>query len=290
MVTSLVNSGAVLSKIGRDIDRRNKTDIRIFPSMVFAILALYTFIALYRMISSGTDLADLFSIVRNGNVNSNMFTVVIVGTGLTMAVMFVLASRTFRHNRRDAALMSDVCSFFECMLPDGADDPDVKRMRSYIYLGIKQEVLFITFFIALVPAVVAVLIYLCGLTSDPDLISKNLLLFSFFFSLLVVMLNIDFSKAHEDKFIGFSDTCVDVMMKLGISMKGYSQVIGYRKNFTLVLLCVVTLGIFIIVWLCIAMRDFNRHMDEQWNFENNLFQALKILKNRGDSFNGIFGV
>jgi hypothetical protein len=60
-------------------------------------------------------------------------------------------------------------------------------------------------------------------------------------------------------------------------MVGYGQVIGGRNVYLLIVLSLVTFGLFIIVWLCISMRDFNRHIDEQWNFENNLLVALKMV-------------
>ena len=50
-----MDRGAKLNKIRRDIDRRNKTDMKLYPWMVFAVILLYTFVAFYRGLFFGND-------------------------------------------------------------------------------------------------------------------------------------------------------------------------------------------------------------------------------------------
>lgn len=257
----------MISAIGRDIDRRNKTDIRIYPSMVFAILILYTAVVFYCMAIPELKYLDPYSVAM-------------VGCGLMMAVMFVMASRTFRHSKRDADMIRDVGTFYASTVPDGEDDPDVKLLRKCIYDNRMQKMLFVLFILSMVPAVFGVLVFLRGFTYDPDRVSRDLMFFSLVFSLFTIMININFSKKHEVMFQKFSAAVVPAFAKQGLVLKEYEQVIGDRNLYLMIMLCVVSLGLFIMVWLCISIRDFNRHMDEQWNFENNLYQGLRILAGR----------
>ena len=61
-------------------------------------------------------------------------------------------------------------------------------------------------------------------------------------------------------------------------MKGYGQVIGGRNVYFMAILSIITLGVFVVIWLCISMRDFNRHISEQWNYEDRLLTALVMLE------------
>lgn len=260
-----MDRGAKLNKIRRDIDRRNKTDMKLYPWMVFAVILLYTFVAFYRGLFFGND------------PEINEVSIVVVGSGLILAIMYVLATRVNKHNKRDASLMTDVCNLLEDIVPDGADNEDLKVMREQIPETTKQFVLFILFFATLFPAAFGALIYALGLGDDPDGVALNLVVLSFFLGLAIILININFPRFHEKRFIRFSDASVDLFVSIGVGIKGYGRVIGGRNIYLLVLLSVVTLGLFIIVWLCISMWDFNRHIDEQWNYEDNLLDALKLL-------------
>jgi len=42
-------------------------------------------------------------------------------------------------------------------------------------------------------------------------------------------------------------------------------------------LTLITLGMFFIVWVYLSLRDMNRHLDQQWNFENSLVDVLSVI-------------
>lgn len=260
-----MESDTALYRVRRDIDRRNKTDMRLYPTMAFAVIIIYTFVAFYR----GIFFEDVEEV--------RSFSIAIVGAGLVLAMMYVLATRVNKHNKRDASLMTDVCDFLEEYLPDGADNRYLRTMRGVIPGTTKQFVLFLFFFATLFPAAFGALIYARGLTDSPDELAMTLVVISFVLGLCIILVNINFPRRHEKRFLRFSDATVNAFETIGISMARYNQVIGSRNVYLFIVLCIVTLGLFIIVWLCISMRDFNRHIDEQWNFENNLLVALKMV-------------
>ena len=261
----------LLVKIGRDVDLRNKTDMRIYPSMIFAILVLYTAIAFYRLF------------IMPGATTDNTITVAIVGAGLVFAIMYILVTRAYRHNKRDVALGTDVCDLLKDCVPGGTSNEHIVAMRAQIGTNLKQKVLFLVNFVALTPAAVGVLIYIRGWGQDPVVLALWLMTASFFFSSLIILSNINYSKNHERRFIRYSDATVAFFESVGISMAGYEKVIGGRNVKILTLIAIVTLGLFLIPWMCISMRDFNRHIDQQWNFENNLLEALGLLIRTSDS-------
>ncbi len=267
-----MDRSALLLKIRRDIDRRNKTDMKLYPWMVFAVLTLYTFVAFYRGLFFDDDLE-----IRS-------FSIVVVGSGLVLAIMYVMATRVNKHNKRDAALMTDVCDLLDDIVTEESDRAYIGKMRDQIPETAKQSVLFILFFATLFPAAFGALIYALGLGPDPDNLALNLIMVSFVLGLIIILININFPRVHEKRFIRFSDTAVDLFASLGVAVKGYGRVIGGRNIYFLVLLSIVTLGVFIVVWLCISMWDFNRHIDEQWNFEDNVLEAMKLLVLRGPGF------
>lgn len=254
-----------LTKIGRDIDLRNKTDMRVYPSMIFAVLSIYTGIAFYRLFW------------MPGATEDNMISVVIVGAGLIFAIMYVLVTRAYRHNKRDVAMATDVCALVEDIVPNASSDPNISSMRKEIGTNMKQKVLFLVNFVALTPAALGVLVYVRGYGDNPEMLALWMMVSSFFFSSLIILSNINYSKNHERRFIRFSDATVAFFESVGISMVGYEKVIGGRNVKLLAIISVATFGLFLIPWLCISMRDFNRHIDQQWNFENNLLEALGLL-------------
>jgi hypothetical protein len=260
-----MESDTALYRVRRDIDRRNKTDMRLYPTMAFAVIVIYTFVAFYR----GIFFEDVEEV--------RSFSIAIVGAGLVLALMYVLATRVNKHNKRDASLMTDVCDFLEGYLPDGADNRDLRIMREAVPETTGQFLLFLLFFATLFPAAFGALFYARGLTDDPDGLALYLVTISFFLGLCIILVNINFPRRHEKRFLRFSDATVRALETIGVSMAEYKQVIGGRNVYFLILLCVITLGFFIVIWLCISMRDFNRHIDEQWYFENNLLAALKMV-------------
>ena len=260
-----MDRGAMLNRIRRDIDRRNKTDMKLYPWMVFAVVILYTFVAFYRGLFFKSD------------IEINPVSIVVVGSGLIFAIMYVMATRVNKHNKRDASLMTDVCALLEDIVPDSGSNAKLKVMREQIPETTKQFVLFIIFFATLFPAAFGALIYVLGLGDDPDGVALNLVTLSFVLGLAIILLNINFPRYHEKRFIRFSDAAVDLLASQGVGVMGYARVIGGRNIYLLVVLSLVTLGLFIVVWLCISMWDFNRHIDEQWNFEDNILDAMKLL-------------
>ncbi len=259
-----MDRGQQLSRIRRDVDRRNKTDMRLYPSMVVGVLLMYTFVAFYRGYFIGDD------------VEIQSFSIAVVGSGLVLSIMYVLATRVNKHNKRDANLMSDLCDFMAGIVPDGENDENLRVMRQCVPRTGKQFALFIFFFATLFPAAFGALIYAMGLGEDPDNLALNLIVVSFVLGLIVVLININFPHKHELRFIRFADATVALFASIGISMKGYRRVIGDRNAYLLAVLSIITFGVFIVVWVSITMRDFNRHIDEQWNFEDNLLAALKL--------------
>ena len=254
-----------MTKIGHDIDRRNKTDMRVYPTMIFAILAIYTAIAFYRLFFMA------------GATRDNMISVVMAGAGLVFAIMYVLVTRAYRHNKRDVATGTDVCEFLENAVDDGPSNPLIWAIRAEIGTNIKQKVIFLTNFVALLPAAIGVLIYVRGYTDDPETLALSLMTLSFVLSSLLILANINYSKNHERRYIRFSNAMVAFFESVGIAMVGYDKVIGGRNVKLLTILSIASLGLFLIPWLCISMRDFNRHIDQQWNFENNLSEALGLM-------------
>lgn len=260
-----MDHSAALSRIRYDVDRRNKTDMRLYPSMVLAVLVMYTLVAFFRGYLVGDD------------VEIRSFSIAVVGSGLVLAMMYVLATRVNKHNKRDANLMTDLCDYMSDIVPDGENNEDLKVMRECIPGTTKQFALFIFFFATLFPAAFGALIYALGLGEDPDNLALKLITVSFVLGLLVILVNINFPYKHEKRFIRFANATVALFASMGVSMRGYSPVIGGRNAYLLAILCIITFGVFIVVWVSITMRDFNRHIDEQWNFEDNLLAALKLV-------------
>lgn len=258
-----------LLRIHKDIDRRNSTDLRIPPSMVIFVLAVFVCIAVYQGSQLSIDGTDS----RLQSVGT-----FVTGTGVVISIMYLLTSRRYAHEDRDMKLMTDLMAYVSDMFVHYGirETHYLTMMRSCIGAESGLRAFRIRFLISVAPAALGLIVLVFNATSE-IVFSVTCALFAISLVINVIMLIqcITYPREHEKKFVTFSDAFVDSMARCGIRVKGYEPVIGFRPFWPFLILSIATFGIFFIYWLYRSMSDMDRHLEEQWVFENSVMMALK---------------
>ena len=258
-----------LSRIHKDIDRRNSTDLRIPPSMVVFVLVIFVCVAVYQGAQLSIDGAD--SRLQSAGT-------FVTGTGVVISIMYLLTSRRYAHEDRDMRLMTDLLAYVSDMftLYGIRETHYLTTMRSCIGAESGLRTFRIRFLASVAPAALGLVVLVFNATSETAF-SITCALFAISLAINVVLLIqcITYPREHEKKFVTFSDAFVDSMARCGIRVNGYEPVIGFRPFWPFLILSVATLGIFFIYWLYRSMSDMDRHLEEQWLFENSIMMALK---------------
>ncbi len=260
-----------LSRIHRDIDRRNSTDLRIQPSLIVVVLTVFICVAVYQMTQLSIEGAD--SRLQSAGV-------FVTGTGVVISIMYLLMSRRYAHEDRDLMLMRDMLAY----ATDLFDHYGVREMhylhtmRSCIRAESGLRTFRIRFLLSVAPAAVGLIVLVFNATSQIAFtVTCVLFAISLVINVLMLIQCITFPREHEKRFVTFSDAYIDSMARCGIRVKGYEPVIGHRPFWVFLVLSIVTVGLFFVYWLYRSMVDMNRHLDEQWLFENAVIVALKEL-------------
>ena len=260
-----------LSKIHKDIDRRNSTDLRIAPSMMMTVLIVFLCVSVYQMTQLSLDGAD--SRLQSAGV-------FVTGTGVVISIMYLLTSRRYSHEDRDLDLMRDLLVYATDMfdLYGIRERHHLTDMRSCIKAESGLGSFRLRFLASVAPAAIGLLVLLFNATSETAFtVSCYLFVLSLVINVVFLVQCITFPREHEKSFVLFSDSFVDAMARCGIRVKGYEPVISHRPFWIFLVLSVVTFGIFFIYWLYLSVVDMNRHIEEQWVFENAVMRALKEL-------------
>ncbi|MGN1045003.1 MAG: hypothetical protein ACI4Q9_03500 [Candidatus Methanomethylophilaceae archaeon] len=257
-----------VTKITKDVDRRNKTDIRIYPFMVFIVLVIFIVVSMYQV----TQLVDKGSDVRLQSTG-----VFVAGIGVVISIMYLLMSRRYSHEDRDLALMRDLMEYTKEEFDRYGikEDHHINDMRSCIKAESGLRSFRIRFAVSVAPAALGLLLMMFNPFSD-EIFHTTIFLFvaSLAINLMFLLGCIVYPRKHEKNFVKFSDAFVDAMCRCGIRVKGYEPVIGFRPTILFVILSVLTCGLFFAFWLYLSMRDMNRHLDEQWNFEDSVMDSI----------------
>ena len=256
-------------KIVRDVDRRNSTDIRIYPGMVLIVLLVFICVSAYQMVQLSIDGAD--SRLQSAGV-------FLTGIGVVISIMYLLVSRRYNHEDRDLALMKDLLDYTR----DLFDHYGIREyhytnsMRSCIKAESGLRTFRLRFIVSVAPAAIGLIILLFNSTSETAfIVTCCLFAVSLVINIVLLLQCITYPRAHEKEFVTFSDAYVDAMARCGVRIRGYEPVIGYRPFWVFLVLSVVTLGTFFAYWVYRSMVDMNRHIEEQWVFENAVIEALK---------------
>ena len=253
------------------IRRRSKTDLRIYPSIVLVVVIAFT----------ATALAYMFGLVGSGaDRRLNLLGIFIVGTCVLISMMYLTISRNYQHSKRDIELMNAMCDLAVQMEAEGrfCDVERIQRMREHIPTLTGRKIWVALFVIAIIPAISAPVLALM----IPDQMEGAgygtiACVVSLVLCFAVIVLNMGFPKRHERMFLEFADEFVDGVRASGYNMERYRKVIGVRNLIVMLILTFFTAFLFFGVWLYLSVRDLNRHMDEQWNFEDSIMDLLEVL-------------
>ncbi len=268
IVTSPMDDRETFTRITKDVDRRNKTDIRIYPLMVFIVLVVFIIVSM----------SQVSQLVNGGSDERLQSTgVFVAGIGVVISIMYLLMSRRYSHDDRDLALMRDLMDFTKGEFDKYGikEDHYINAMRSCIKAESGLRSFRIRFIVSVAPAAVGLLLMMFNPFSD-EVFNTTILLFAASLAINVMFLLgcIVYPRKHEKNFVKFSDAFVDAMCRCGIRVKGYEPVIGFRPVIPFVILSVITGGLFFAFWIYLSMRDMNRHLDEQWNFEDSIMESI----------------
>ncbi len=245
--------------------------MRLYPLMVAVVLFVYLLVAI----------VAIFRKVGGGPIGPENYlyiiSVLIVGMGLILALMYLMASRSYKHVKRDINLMKDLTVYLKDYSRARSIDctKEIRIMEDNIPHAMGQSVLYGLFVIAMLPALVgAAVTFLNPMTDESFIQVLILFMVSVIFCAVVLVVNINLPKKHEKTFLKFSDAFVDGMHRCGVGLYRYEPAIGVRSFIILGILTIVTLGLFFPLWIYISMRDMNRHLDEQWTFENSIAESI----------------
>ena len=258
-----------MAHIHRDVDRRNSTDIRIQPSLVLIVLVVFICVAVYQMTQLSLEGAD--SRLQSAGV-------FVTGVGVVISIMYLLMSRRYAHDDRDITLMRDMLAYARDLFDHYGikEQHYLNTMRSCIRAESGLKTFRIRFLASVAPAAIGLIVLVFNATSQTAFY-VTCVLFSISLAINVVMLVmcITYPREHEKMFTVFSDSYVDAMARCGIRVSGYEPVISYRPFWVFLVASIVTVGLFFAYWLYLSIVDMNRHIEEQWVFENNVMEALK---------------
>lgn len=258
-----------IARIHRDIDRRNSTDLRIYPQLVLVVLIVFICISVFQMTQLSLEGADS---------NLQSAGVFVTGTGVVISIMYLLTSRRYSHDDRDLALMTDLLVYSRDMFEYYGirENHYLNTMRSCIKAESGLDSFRIRFMLSITPAEVGLVVLVFNATSQTAFsIVCALFVVSLVVNVLMLIQCITYPRSHEKVFVTFSDSFVDAMARCGIRVKGYEPVIGHRPFWLFIILSIVTCGLFFAYWLYRSIVDMNRHIEEQWVFENSVMGALK---------------
>ena len=264
-----MESGKYLSKIHKDIDRRNSTDLRIPPFMVLFVLVVFICVAVFQGAQLSIDGADS----RLQSVG-----IFVTGTGVVISIMYLLTSRRYGHEDRDLDLMTDLLAYSMDMFDHYGirETHYLTTMRSCIKAESGLRSFRIRFLSSVAPAAIGLVVLVFNATSQTAFsISCALFAISLAINVVFLIQCITYPREHEKRFVTFSDAFSDAMARCGIRINGYEPVIGFRPFWPFLVLSIVTVGIFFIYWLYLSMIDMDRHLEQQWVFENDVMMALK---------------
>jgi membrane protein YdbS with pleckstrin-like domain len=258
-----------MARIHKDVDRRNSTDIRVQPALVLIVLIVFICVAVYQMTQLSSEGAD--SHLQSAGV-------FVTGVGVVISIMYLLMSRRYAHDDRDLTLMRDMLAYARDMFEYYGirEFHYLNTMRSCIKAESGLRTFRIRFLASVAPAAIGLVVLVFNAT-NPTAFYITCALFSISLAINIVMLVmcITYPREHEKRFTIFSDSYVDAMARCGIRVKGYEPVISYRPFWVFLVASIVTVGVFFAYWLYLSIVDMNRHIDEQWVFENNVMSALK---------------
>ena len=266
-------SKETVNKVMKNIDRRNVTDVRIYPSIVAFVLALYAVVAVYTLYFMDSGFTEYEKLLQTLGV-------VVVGMGILLALMNVLASRTYKHNKKDVSLFDSLIELStEIYKEKGIDGGQyITKMKDRDIDNKGQRTIYLIFLIAVVPAIIATVLMVFDITNPVTVtVATVLFVMSLVICAFVLFINIRYPRKHEKAFIKFTDAFCEGMKECGITVRGYEPVIGVRSTLLMLFLTLITLGMFFIVWVYLSLRDMNRHLDQQWNFENSLVDVLSVI-------------
>ena len=264
-------SDSVRRRVAAAVRRRGKTDLRIYPSIVCLVVLAFTVTAvLYITGLAGTE----------ENRGLQILGVIIVGTCVLLSMMYLTVSRNYRHNRRDIELMEALCDLASEMSSEGSfrDGGRIEEMRRAVPTNVGRGIWMAVFVLAVIPAMAAPCFAL--LMDDPHrgaVYGIAACIISLALCFLVIILNMGFPKRHEKSFFRFADTFSDGLAAAGWEAERYRQVIGVRNFVLMILLTLVTFTLFFGIWLYLSARDLNRHMDQQWNYEDYIMDLVEGL-------------
>lgn len=266
-------SDDLVNKVMKNIDRRNATDVRLYPSILIIVLVMFAAVAVYTLFFKESAFTDYEKQLQTLGV-------FVVGMGILLALMNVLASRSYKHNKKDAQLMESLIELSTALFKEkGVDGGQyITKMRKYCIDNTNQTFLYAVFLLALIPAVAGTVLMVFDITNHFTVIASYMMFgMSVLICAFILFLNIRYPKKHEKAFVGFSDAFCEGMSKCGITVKGYEPVIGIRPTPVMLFLSVVTFGVFYFIWVYFSMRDMNRHLDQQWDFENSIVDVLAVM-------------
>ena len=262
----------LLRSIVMDIKRRDTTDVRIYPFLIAAVV--FAFVA--------TAIVGFLTNVGQSNEDRAYYLigVTIVTVGILLSLMYLLIGRNYKHAKRDADLAMHMCTLAQQLEAEGrfVGEKRLRKMAGSIPSVRLQKTFFIVFAVALIPALAGTC-YLVMEGPDTETINAANVMYavSLGITALSLLLNIGFPKKHENEFMRFTDMFCDGVREAGYDAPRYQPVIGIRNGLLMLLLTLVTLFLFFPVWIYLSMRDMNRHLDQQWAYEEDLVRFLEDL-------------
>ena len=264
------------NRIIESIADREKTDIKLQPSLVSLVIAIYLAVTIYYV----TSVYSRYEIIPI----QQMFTVAAlftIGGALVISIMLSLSTRNRKHAEREGRLRSALIDY--CIANDhscGYDlSANIERMKdkdeelNRMYDGLVSGP---SLFLIAVPIVVSlVLIMLPALKDHAIGIMSVCYGIAMCISLFVTPVITTFPRRHEMLSEEYYHEFEEISGYLGMDGLRYETTIGYRSFWMFILFTVLSLGLFLIYWAYLMFKDMNGHFDMQWAYEDRIFRSVR---------------
>ena len=227
------------------------------------VSGLVTFYLCNNYVSEGVLSAD--------SIEISIYVFFAVFCSIISFIMFSMIGRTGSHKVRDDEWMESLIEYAKSKGCDVSRLNKIRSGRGYASLSVSRALSFLCWAGTLVLLILTLFFFTTDLSHHYpglSLIATYVtLLFQFFF---IMGPTIRFAGNHEDDQVQFTRELKSVLAMKGIVVESMSPAVPRTHRILWLLLTIMTLGLFHIVLVIYSIYSLNRHLYNQWAYEERL--------------------
>ena len=192
-------------------------------------------------------------------------------------ILLFMSRRSKRHMRRDVEWMSSLCGYVDSIGGDSAEMRRIAKSADMLVTKINNGTsMAIWAFTSLYVCAIGILSY-----NRADILDTHVLMFCFICYVLLLAQFLltagstsKFPTKHDKLQCEFTHALCHELRDKGISIDPMKRSTGELHPLINTFLFIITLGVYAIVIIIISNIRFNRHIRNQWKYEEGLMAAL----------------